>query len=188
MFSVFSLLRIDRTVSASLRRYADRIFVFPSWLVVLSLLTACSSYAPPDPVIGVSRQELIVKMGQPDTERRVEAGTRLEFPRGPRGHHTWFVYLNEQGRAIRSEQVLTEQNFNRIQVGMSEEEVRQILGRPGEVQGLGRSRGKVWSYRYENYDCRWFQVELSQEQQVRSTGFGEPPECMRSSKDVIVIG
>jgi hypothetical protein len=87
------------------------------------------------------------------------------------GVHTWFVYLDASGRAIRSEQVLTEQNFNQISPVMSQEEVRQRLGRPGEVQGLARSRGVVWSYRYENPFCQWFQVELSQERQVRSTGY-----------------
>jgi TolB-like protein len=45
------------------------------------------------------------------------------------------------------------------------------------VQGLARARGVVWSYRYENQFCDWFQVELSLQQQVRSAGYGKPPEC-----------
>jgi hypothetical protein len=110
-------------------------------------------------------------------ERHLAEGTRLEFPRGPYGKHTWFVYLDASGRAIRSEQVLIEQNFNRIDVGMTQDDVRQLLGRPGEVQVLGRARGVVWNYRYENNSCYWFQVELSLQQQVRSAGYGEPPEC-----------
>ncbi|HSN79232.1 MAG TPA: hypothetical protein VLR44_02505, partial [Rhodoferax sp.] len=76
-------------------------------------------------------------------------------------------------------------NFSRVDVGMAQEEVRKLLGRPGEVQGLARSRGQVWSYRYENYDCTWFQVELSAQQEVRSAGYGQPPECM-GSNDIII--
>ena len=148
-----------------------------SWLL-LPLLAACSSYAPPANLRNITRDELITQMGKPDMERQMDAETRLEFPRGPMGKHTWFVYLDAAGRAVRSEQVLTEQNFNRINPGMAQEEVRQRLGRPSEVQGLGRSRGVVWSYRYDNYLCQWFQVELTLEQQVRSTGYGQPPECM----------
>ena len=148
-----------------------------SWLLVL-LLAGCSSYAPPANLSSLSGDELIAQMGQPDRQRQMPTGTRLEFPRGPMGVHTWFVYLDASGRAIRSEQVLTEQNFNQISPGMAQDGVLQLLGRPGEVQGLGRSRGVVWSYRYENPFCQWFQVELSQEQQVRSTGYGQPPECM----------
>lgn len=150
-----------------------------NWLLLcLSLLLpACSSYAPPGTLAGMSRDELVAQMGPPDMERRVDAGTRLEFPRGPYGQHTWFVYFDAAGRAIRAEQVLTEQNFNRIQPGMAQDDVRQLLGRPSEVQGLARARGMVWSYRYENQFCNWFQVELSLQQQVRSAGYGQPPEC-----------
>jgi len=149
-----------------------------SWLLLwLPLLPACSSYAPPDVLAGMSRDELVLRMGPPDMERRVDAGSRLEFPRGPFGKHTWFVYFDATGRASRAEQVLTEQNFKRIDVGMTQDEVRQLLGRPSEVQVLGRARGVVWNYRYENNLCIWFQVELSLQQQVRSAGYGEPPEC-----------
>ena len=70
--------------------------------------------------------------------------------------------------------------------GMAQAEVLQRLGRPGEVQGLARSRGTVWSYRYENPFCQWFQVEISQERTVRSAGYGEPPECSRRDNRVLI--
>lgn len=156
-------------------------------LTGVSLLAACSGYAPPANLTGVTGDQLIAQMGPPETRRPVDGGgTRLEFPRGPYGVHTWFVYLDASGRAVRSEQVLTEQNFSRINPGMSEDEVRRTLGRAGEVDGLGRSRGTVWSYRYENPFCRWFQVEISQERTVRSAGYGEPPECSRRDKRVLI--
>lgn len=149
-----------------------------NWLLVgLALLPACSSFSPSEVLIGLSRDEVVARMGQPDMERQVDAGTRLEFPRGPYGKHTWFVYFDVVGRATRAEQVLIEQNFTRVNPGMTQEDLRQLLGRPNEVQGLARARGEVWSYRYENPSCRWFQVELSLQQQVRSAGYGEPPEC-----------
>lgn len=158
-----------------------------SWLVLcLPLLPACSSYAPPDALAGMSRDEVVARMGAPDLERRVDAGSRLEFPRGPAGKHTWFVYFDAAGRAVRAEQVLSEQNFKRIDVGMAQDDVRRLLGRPSHVQGLGRARGVVWSYRYENYSCNWFQVELTLQQQVRSAGYGQPPECEgRGRSDLI---
>lgn len=148
-------------------------------LIGLSMLTGCGSYAPPANLTGVDRAVLLARMGQPDRVRQTATGSRLEFPRGPMGHHTWFVYLDAAGHATRAEQVLTEPNFNQITPGMAQDEVRQRLGRPSETQTLGRSRGVVWSYRYENHFCQWFQVEISQEQAVRSTGYGEPPECAK---------
>jgi len=88
------------------------------------------------------------------------------------------VYLDATGRATRAEQVFTEPNFQKIAPGMGQDEVRQMLGRPSPIQGLGRSRGEVWSHRHENHFCQWFQVEISLEQLVRFAGFGQPPECM----------
>ena len=154
----------------------DRLLAW-KWLIPCLLLAACSGYAPPDAVIGMSRDELLLRMGKPDMELPSKEGTRLEFPRGPFGRHTWFVYLDGKGKVNRAEQVLTEKNFNLINPDMTQTQVRQLLGRPSEVQGLARERGVVWNYRFENNDCLWFQVELSQEQQVRSAGYGEPPEC-----------
>jgi hypothetical protein len=135
-------------------------------------------------MIGIGRDELVRRMGQPDMERHLDEGSRLEFPRGPYGKHTWFVYFNANGRVARAEQVLTEKNFSRIDVGMTQDDVRQRLGRPSEIQVLGRARGVVWNYRYENNSCQWFQVELSLQQEVRSAGYGEPPECQRPNDRV----
>ena len=157
----------------------------PLWgsMGLLALAAACSGYAPPDEVVGLTEGQLVAQMGQPDMVRSTSSGKRLEFPRGPMGHHTWFVDVDSRGRVVKAEQVLTERNFNQLSPGMTQEEVRQRLGRPGEVQRLGRSRGVVWSYRYENPFCRWFQVEITESQQVRSTGYGEPPECRLDDSD-----
>jgi hypothetical protein len=149
-------------------------------LLMCLALPGCAGYAPPDTFVGMERAAVIAQMGQPDRERSIEGGSRLEFPRGPYGRHTWFVYFDAAGRANRAEQVLTPENFTRINPGMTQDEVLALLGRPGDTRLLGRSRGVVWSYRYENNDCRWFQVELSLEHAVRSAGYGEPPECERN--------
>lgn len=143
----------------------------------LLLLSACSSYAPPAAVLGMGREAVVARMGPPEMVRQMEGGSRLEFPHPPFGKQTWFVYFDAAGQASRVEQVLVEPNFNQVDVGMAQEAVRQLLGQPSEVQLLGRARGEVWSYRYDNYVCNWFQIELSREQQVRSAGYSQPPEC-----------
>jgi hypothetical protein len=152
------------------------------WLLLcLPLLHACSGYVQPDALTGLSRDQIVARMGPPDLERRLHSGSRLEYPFGPYGKQTWFVYLDDAGRTLRAEQVLTVQNFSRVSVGMAQDEVRELLGRPGDVQVLGRDRGMVWSYRY-SANCEWFQVELTLEKQVRSAGYGEPPECIKGGE------
>lgn len=162
-----------------MRTVLSRLAAVSAWAAVVALVSACAGYAPPSDVSGVSRDEIVARMGPPDMQRQLAGGSRLEYPRGPYGVHTWFVYLDANGRATRSEQVLTETNFLRVNPGMGRDDVLLLLGRPGEVEGLARSRGSVWSYRYENNRCLWFQIEMTQENTVRSAGYGEPPECAR---------
>lgn len=161
-----------------------------SWGVLLSVcvLAACSSYAPPADLSGLTQEQLISRMGPPQTQRTLADGlVRFEYPTGPYGKQTWFVDFDAAGHAVRSVQVLTETNFNQITPGMTEDAVRQRLGAPGEMRMLGRSRGVVWSYRYENPFCQWFQVEIAKDGTVRSAGYGEPPECDRPN-EIIVPG
>lgn len=150
--------------------------------VAVFVLAACSGYAPPADLAGVERAGVVARMGPPERERPVDGGTRLEFPRGPYGHHTWFVYLDGNGKAVRAEQVLTEQNFLRIVPDMDRDTVRERLGRPNEERMLGRARGVVWNYRFEGPFCLWFQVEIAADGKVRSTGYGTPPECEREDE------
>jgi hypothetical protein len=126
----------------------------------------------------MDRDAVVKRMGLPETERKRDDGLRLEFPNGPYGIDTWFVDLDASSRVMRVEQVLTEENFAKVQPDMAQSALRALLGRPGEVQKLGRDRGVVWSYRYENQKCQWFQAEITAEQKVRSAGIGVPPECM----------
>lgn len=159
-----------------------RVLMILSGLLVLS---ACSSYAPPGDLAGVDRAAIVARMGPPEQERPADGGTRLEFPRGPYGHHTWFVYLDGAGKVTRAEQVLTEANFLRIVPGMERDAVRERLGRPNEEHVLGRSRGVVWNYRFEGPFCQWFQVEIAADGKVRSAGYGTPPECEREVRIII---
>ena len=162
-------------------------FLFPSVLLSsLVVLTACSSFAPPSDWTGAPKDHVVARLGQADTQRQLGGGiTRLEFSTGPYGRHTWFVDLDYAGLVVRSEQVLTEKNFNQITPGMDQAEVRQRLGRPGERRMLARARGEVWAYRYENPFCQWFQLEFAQDQRLRSAGYGEPPECDRPQEIII---
>lgn len=142
-------------------------------------ISGCAtSYSPSPEIIGATADEVIARLGQPIP--RPESLTnvrRLDFPRGPYGRHTYVVYFNEQGRAERFAQVLDEKNFARIKPDMSQGEVEEIIGVSRDTFLLGRDRGYVWNYRYITPLCQWFQIEFTLEGKVRSTGYGQPPEC-----------
>lgn len=143
----------------------------------LVTLQACTTYSPSSAMIGMSVSEVVDAMGKPDREVQTAAGTRLEFPRGPKGKHTYFVNFDDQGKFISWIQVLTEDRFMLIQPGMLEEEVINLIGSGKERFGLARNRGYVWSYRYQTPLCQWFQIEFTADKTVRSVGYGLPPEC-----------
>lgn len=143
------------------------------------MLSGCAtSYSPSADLLGKTPPEVIARLGEPYPRPQSLAGIRrLEFPRGPYGRHTYFVYFNEEGKAERYAQVLEEKNFDRIRLGMDQAEVIDLIGVARDNFSLARDRGYVWNYRYISPFCRWFQIEFTPEGKVRSTGYGRPPEC-----------
>jgi len=143
------------------------------------LLAGCVGYAPTSQLIGQGRDEVIQSMGKPSTELRLADSSIMIFPRGPKGKHTYFVYLNPEGEVIRWAQVLDEKNFALIKPGMHRDEVIAIIGDAKDTYGLARERGYVWNYRYVAANCFWFNIEFSKDDVVRSTGYSKPPECRK---------
>ncbi|WP_375542447.1 hypothetical protein [Paraburkholderia sp. CNPSo 3272] len=99
---------------------------------------------------GVSTLEQVrEQMGKPETERVFDDGSRrLEYPRGPQGLNTWMVDIGPNGRLVAITQALTAENFAKIRVGMSEDEVRRLLGKPGQVAGYRLKKETVWSWKW----------------------------------------
>lgn len=90
------------------------------------------------------------QMGQPETERILPDGTkRFEYPRGPQGTATYMVDIDAHGKLIAVTQVLTAENFARVRVGMTQEAVRQLLGKPGEVAVYRLKPETVWSWKWQ---------------------------------------
>jgi outer membrane protein assembly factor BamE (lipoprotein component of BamABCDE complex) len=89
------------------------------------------------------------QMGKPETERVFDDGSRrLEYPRGPQGLNTYMVDIGPNGRLVAITQVLTAENFAKIRIGMSEDEVRQLLGKPGQVAAFPLKKETVWSWKW----------------------------------------
>lgn len=152
------------------RYFINFIFIFIS-------LTSCSSYSPTSEMIGLPSDVVIQRMGSPTMKISDDDGLRLFFARGPFGKHTYVMYFSSEDRLIRSEQVLTEPIFSLIKPGMTKEEVINLVGPPKIMMGGRKSSWTVWSYRYENSLCRWFQVEFTPVDLVKSAEYGRPPEC-----------
>jgi outer membrane protein assembly factor BamE (lipoprotein component of BamABCDE complex) len=89
------------------------------------------------------------QMGKPETERSFTDGSkRFEYPRGPEGLNTYFVDIGPDGRLVSVTQVLTAANFARVRIGMSEDEVRRLLGKPGQIAVYPLKPETVWSWKW----------------------------------------
>ena len=140
-----------------------------SFLILLQF--ACTTYAPNNVMLGKTKAELIGLLGEPNRISKDGLFTRLDFQRGPAGMHTYFVYIDENDRVSNWRQVLTEENFALIQVDMNKEQVVQLIGQTDMIKKLARNRGYVWSYRFETVDCKYFAIEFTSEDKVRSAGY-----------------
>jgi hypothetical protein len=142
-------------------------------VVLLACIAVCScaGYAPSKTSISQDRDTLIASMGKPERIRAVDGFDVLHYPRGPAGSHTYFVYLDDNGRVARWEQVLTEERFDTIRPGITNEQVIGILGITKIIHGLARNRGYVWHYRYETPHCKSFVIEFKPDDTVRSAGY-----------------
>lgn len=137
----------------------------------LLLVAACANCSPDNRLIGQHRTALLAQMGQPEREYLSNEFKKLQFPRGPAGWHTYFVYIDKDDRVANWEQVLTEARFDALKPSMTREEVIDIVGISLSQNQLAKDRGYLWYYRYENTQCRSFFIEFDSQNNVRGTGY-----------------
>ena len=148
-----------------------------------ALLTACQSYSPGAKPPGATAVEVRQGMGVPTgTYPLPDGGVRYEYARGPWGKHTYMIDFDAQARLVKSEQVLTENNFAKIRPGQTRDQVLFAIGHPSDVKQVRYQNQTVWSYRYDAIFCIWFQVSLSPEGQVLEVGNGPDPMCDRDNE------
>jgi len=113
------------------------------------VLSACTPFGIVRP--GASESDMLRSMGRPAMEFDLPDGTRqLVFPTGPLGTQTFMVYVSN-GTVVRSEQVLTDDTFYRIQNGVTtREQVRRMLGPPWRVVRFDNLRQDAWDYRFRD--------------------------------------
>ena len=103
----------------------------------------------PEDIPVTTEAQIRDQMGKPETERQFTDGSkRFEYPRGPQGLNTYMVDIGPDGTLQAITQVLTAANFAKIRAGMTEDEVRRLLGKPGEVAVYPLKPETVWSWKW----------------------------------------
>jgi len=141
--------------------------------LLLTLAAALSAWgcalSPVTP--GMDEAQVQARLGKPETVRKNSDGSQVwEYPTGPAGRQTYMVRVGADRSVTEVRQVLSDPFFAQIKPGMSREEVRQILGRPGDVSMFPARDEEVWSWRYQQVNPMFFNVMFDRSSgTVRST-------------------
>lgn len=100
--------------------------------------------------VGISTEtDVRREMGPPEKVWDEADGSRtLEYPKGPEGHRTFMILIDQQGIYQSYQQVLTAKNFATITIGMSQDQLRRKLGKPRSVVHLALKNETVWDWLY----------------------------------------
>jgi hypothetical protein len=131
----------------------------PRALLALSFaaLAACAGFSPVSG--GMDETGVQARLGKPETVRKNPDGSETwEYPGGPLGRQTYMVTMGSDHAVKDVRQVLSEEYFSQVKTGMSREDVRQLLGKPGEVSMFGARDEEVWSWRYLQGNPMFFNV------------------------------
>ncbi|TMH92367.1 MAG: hypothetical protein E6H42_06765 [Betaproteobacteria bacterium] len=108
---------------------------------------------------GMPAQQVQAKLGAPETVRKNADGSEVwEYPGGPLGRVTYMVTLGSDHAVREVRQVLNDEYFSRVRAGMSRDEVRQLLGKPGDIMVFSARDEEVWSWRYQQQNPMFFNV------------------------------
>ena len=120
-------------------------------LALILSLAACAPMVRRTPAVGAPLAEVTAKLGKPDAVYPDPAGGQvLEYRGQPMGQFQHMARIGADGRLISYEQVLTSENFARIEVGRwNRDDVLRNFGRPAEVVRSRLEEGEIWSYRYK---------------------------------------
>src|SRR5258707_273743 len=135
-------------------------------LALAASLSGCANFAAVSS--GMPAQQVQAKLGAPETVRKNADGSEIwEYPGGPLGRQTYMVTLGSD-RAVREvRQVLNDENISRLQVGMSRDEARRLLGKPRDIGFSSLNDEEIWSWRYREWGVRNMELYV---QFDRSTG------------------
>lgn len=138
-------------------------------------LSACDQFVIEDLRPGVSTAfEVRDKLGPPGIEWRNGDGTvTWEYTQQPMGTTCYLITLDGNQVVQKVEQVLTEAQFARIQPGLTQDQVRRLLGKPAKTQYFQLKNETVWDWLIDNRNAAepvYFNVYFNPQGRVLRTG------------------
>ena len=118
------------------------------------------------------------QFGDPVTVTIEADGTRtLDYPRQPEGWTNYVIRIGADGKMSSLRQLLNSDNFARVKPGQTQQEVRNILGRPAKTVPYALKQEEVWDWRCKptGQESKLFSVTFDSSGKVVSTGLADDP-------------
>jgi hypothetical protein len=118
---------------------------------------------------GTPRDEVIARAGQPiRTLPLPNGGQRLQYTLQPAGQYAFMVDLDASGRVVQARQVLTQAEFNRIEVDRwTRADVEREFGPPARIDGVASWPGPIYTYRWREQGDMFYFVYFDPQSIVR---------------------
>jgi hypothetical protein len=146
----------------------------------LLALTACDPQRISELQPGVSTEaDVRDRFGAPENVWDEPGGARtFEYNRQPAGQVNYMITIGPDGRMAALQQVLTPENFARVQPGTGMDAVRRLLGKPAKVAPfpLQNETHATWRYLQPPNQPKVFTVVYGPEQRVLRTQTGDDLE------------
>ena len=144
------------------------------------LLGGCDQQKISELEEGVSTEaDVRARFGEPEKIWDAPDGGRtFEYSRQPMGRQNYMITIGTDGKMSALRQVLTPQNFAKVQPGMMMEEVRKMLGKPARITPF-ELKGEVaydWRYLEPPNTHMVFTVYFDRDYRVLRTGSVVDPE------------
>ena len=143
-------------------------------------LAGCDPQAIAELEEGVATEaDVVQRFGQPERVWPETGGARTyEYNRQPEGLRNYMITIGPDGKMSALRQVLTPDNFRRVQPGMGVEEVRRLLGKPARQVPYELRREIVWSWKFLEppSEKKAFNVVFSPDYRVLRTEIGPDPD------------
>ena len=123
--------------------------VLAGMLGALLVFAGCDNQAISELEEGVSTEaDVVARFGQPENVWDAPDGRVFEYNRQPQGQKNYMITIGLDGKMRALRQVLSPENFARVQPGMSMEALRKMLGKPAKVTPYPLKRETEWEWRW----------------------------------------
>ena len=148
-------------------------------LTALVLAAACTHLGPGGIAAGVTTEEEVrAKLGAPGMAwSEADGGKLLEYSGQPSGTFCHLILIGADGKVREIRQAFTEENFRRVVPGLTQDQVRRLLGRPEETLRFAlKPDEEVWSWRI---------VDTTEKTEHFNAYFGRDGRLLRSDRSIL---